>query len=89
MDVLRPSHSLRPRASGLSDPYRRSRPPREARRNMDTQSDIFPGFEVDIEEVHHAHLLFNFAMSLRFLFLNIVRMETLPETNGIEGPVRS
>ena len=37
MDALRPSHSLPTRASGLYEPHPRSRPPREARRNVDTQ----------------------------------------------------
>ena len=57
MDALRPSHSLPTHASGLYEPYSRSRPPWEARRNMDTQSDMIHRFEVDIEEVHHAHLI--------------------------------
>ena len=41
MDVLRPSHSLQTRASGLYEAHRRLPPQREAPRNKDPQSDIF------------------------------------------------
>ena len=57
MDAIRPSHSLRTRASSLYEPYPRSWPPREARSKMETHSDMIHGSEVDIEEVHHAHLI--------------------------------
>ena len=57
MDAFRPLHSLPMCASGLYEPYVRSQPQREARRNMDTQSDMIHGSEVDIDQVHHEHLI--------------------------------
>ena len=57
MNLLRPSHSLPTRASSLHEPHRGLRPPPETRRNVDTESDMIPGSELDIEEVHHAHLI--------------------------------